>query len=250
MRIRSLAIACTVFGLLVGTALADDFWTKKDWTQWSKGDCNKILQNSPWGKTGKVENGSSASSGPSVTHDAGSANMGNTLQGTGELDYYVSIYSAPPVQSAVLRQMQIDEKYDKKSDADKKAFDQKAQSDLPKFKDDEIAFRVGYFSSKLDLVQGVGRFWQELIPQGSVPQGAYLITEDGRKIEPDSYQATKLGEFFIAFPKQDGGKPTIADGTKSFKVQITSPSVGDFSTAVVTVEFKLDQTKWQDKAVF
>lgn len=250
MRIKSLVIACTVFGLVIGSALADDFWTKKDWTQWSKGDCNKILQNSPWAKTGKVENGSSSSSGPSVTHDAGSANMGNTLQGTGELDYYVSLYSAPPVRLALVRQQQIEQKYDKKSDADKQAFDQQIQAALPKFGDDVIAIRVEYFSPKSDLVKAVSTFWQSLIPQNSVPDGTFLITEDGRKIVPADYKSSKVGEFYLTFPREDGGKPVIPDGAKTMKIQITSPAVGDFSAAKVVVEFKLDQIQWKDKATY
>lgn len=251
MRTKSIVLACVIFGLAIGTALADDFWTKKDSSQWSKGDCNKILQNSPWGKTGRVENNSSASSTPSTSRTADASNAGMQTQGTGTLEYYVAMYSAPPVHMALVRRAEFDKKYDKKPDAERQEFDKKFEADMPKFKDDEIAFHVGYYSPKLDLEQNISKFWQEGISQGSVPDGTFLLTEDGRKIAPSDYQAGKeIGEFYIAFPRTDGGKPTIADGAKAIKIQITSPAIADFSMSKVVVEFKLDQTKWQDKATF
>src|ERR1700733_6505926 len=39
-----------ILALAVLTARADDFWVKKDWTKWSKDDCNRMLQDSPWSK--------------------------------------------------------------------------------------------------------------------------------------------------------------------------------------------------------
>lgn len=251
MRTKSIVLACVIFGLAIGTALADDFWTKKDSTQWSKGDCNKILQNSPWGKTGRVENSSSAGSAPSVSQDARDGNLGMSGQGTGSLEYYISMYSAPPVRMALVRKAELDKKFDKKPDAERQEFDKKFEADLPKFKDDEIAFHVGYYSPKLNLEQDISHFWQQLIPQGSVPDGTFLLTEDGRKVVPETYQPGKeIGEFYVTFPRTDGGKPTIAEGAKTIKVQVTSPQVGDFSASKVIVEFKLDQIKWQDKATY
>jgi hypothetical protein len=159
------------------------------------------LQNSPWGRTGKVDNESSSGKAPSVSGDARLGNTGMSGQGTGELDYYVSLYSAPPVQLTMLRLQQIDQKYDKKSEAEKQAFDQQTQAAFAKFKDGEIALRVQYYSSKLNLEQDVGQFWQSLIPQGSVPDDTFLLTDDGRKIPPATYRSVKLGEFYVTFPQ-------------------------------------------------
>ena len=36
--------------LLVGTALAEDFWVKKEYTQWNDEEIKKLLTNSPWAK--------------------------------------------------------------------------------------------------------------------------------------------------------------------------------------------------------
>src|SRR5579864_5600807 len=115
-----------VLGILLVTVLtvqAEDFWVKKDWTKWSKDECNKMLQDSPWSKHwGKGEvllsaalpsqqnnNPTDAARGASGT--LGGSNLGTTgagQEGAGgdsqlELHYYVELRSALPVREAIVR---------------------------------------------------------------------------------------------------------------------------------------------------
>ena len=45
---RYLAIILAISGLAALTARAEDFWVAKDWKTWSKAECKKMLEDSPW----------------------------------------------------------------------------------------------------------------------------------------------------------------------------------------------------------
>jgi hypothetical protein len=239
-----------ILSLAVLTAGADDFWVKKDWKTWTKGDCKKMLEDSPWAKRFLVENNSSNGSLPSTGQGAQStAQLGNA--GTGEISYYIQFRSAAPVRQAVIRQAQIDAHYDKMSDAEKKAFDDKMEQQMNAIKPDVIAVHVVFAATKPDLGTSVSTYWHTL-PADTVPMNFYLITEKGTKVPPMTFSFVKGtdSEFDVTFPRNAGAEPVIAPDAKSMKVQFPNPAFGDFPEKTVTTDFKLDKMSWNGKVTF
>ena len=76
---RYIAGILLIVGLAAATAWADDFWAKKNWKEWSKGECDKILDDSPWAQRKIVENSSALTSQPSASRTV-DPSLGGTRQ--------------------------------------------------------------------------------------------------------------------------------------------------------------------------
>jgi hypothetical protein len=250
MRRRYAAGILAILCLAVLTAGADDFWVKKDWKTWSKSECKKMLEDSPWSKRFLVENNTSNGSLPSTGQGVQStAQLGNS--GTGEVTYYIQLRSAAPVRQAFIRQQQLDKKYDKMSDAEKKAFDDKMEQQMNAIGPDVIAAHIVFEASKPDLGTAVSTFWHSL-PPNTVPMNFYLVTEKGVKVPPlgFSFVPETDSEFDVTFPRNIGAEPVIGPDARSMKVQFPNPAYGDFPEKTVTVEYKFDKMSWNGKLTY
>ena len=105
-----LAAVATIVSL---TARGEGFWEKKGWKEWSKDDVRKMLQDSPWAK--KYSTGKSIVS-RGLPSETGAAQRGAAGDDREEIVYYVELMSALPVREALVRQEQLNKKYDKMTD--------------------------------------------------------------------------------------------------------------------------------------
>jgi hypothetical protein len=239
-----------VFALAVLTVQADDFWVKKDWTKWSKDDCNKILQDSPWSKKwGKGEVMLSAAlpsqtqGNPANDPRGGSGTVGAPMGTTGtgqegaagdnnlEIHYYIELKSALPVRQAMVRRAQFNNNYDKMDAEHKKAFDAQTQALLEATYSDVIDVRVSYGSAQQFLERQLAVYWKS-IPADSLPVDVYLINEKGDHISPVKFSSPATAEyaFDLYFPRMQNNEPIIRDTDKSFSVQFPHPAVGSQKT--------------------
>src|SRR4051812_14010396 len=89
--------------------LADDFWQKQPYQKWSKADTTKMLTDSPWTQhttvSGDVSSGRDFSGTRSMATDA-------EHQSAPYVRYTAQLRSALPLRQAVVRQRQLDERYD------------------------------------------------------------------------------------------------------------------------------------------
>jgi hypothetical protein len=220
---------------------------------WSKAECKKMLEDSPWAKRFLVENNTSNGQLPtaSPTDMTGSPGSGLGNAGTGEVTYYVQLLSAGPIREAIIRQRQIEQKYDKMSNSEKNAFDAKMEQQMDGIKSDLISVRVVFEASKADLGNAVTASWQS-VPPRTVPIGVYLLTENGGRLTPLTFSFVKgeETEFDVTFPRNACGGPVIAPEAKSMKVQFVNPAIGDFPEKTVTVEYKLDKMMWNGKVTY
>src|ERR1041384_6565998 len=96
----------------------------KPFNTWSRDDALKMLSDSPWAKRiDHTQPDSSLSAAP--TRGATAANA-PTEQGSRDQagpSIVIQLHSARPIREAIVRMQQIATGYDKKSDADKAAFD-------------------------------------------------------------------------------------------------------------------------------
>lgn len=122
-----------------------------------------------------------------------------------------------------MRQLQLDQKYDKMNDASRNAFDAKAGSILNRSYDDIILVHVDFSQSNgSDLLQGAVR---GEISSGSL--NALLITDDGTQVAPIRADMSEKNThvFDLIFPRTKDGAPLIKDGQKQFSVEFQSPQI-------------------------
>ena len=241
-----------ILGLAAITSRADDFWLKKDWKTWSKSECKKMLEESPWAKRFLVDNNSVDTSLPLITrHPGDTPGLSVSHPGAGEITYFAEIISATPVREALIRQRQIEQKFDKMNDAEKSAFDAKMEKQLSFIKENTIAVRVVLNASKPALADAANGYWQSL-PASTAPPSTFLITEKGAKIPPLTFTFIKDSETEIdlTFPRGVRAEPLIAPDAKSFKLQFPHPAIADYPERNVTVQYGLDKMMWNGKLVY
>jgi hypothetical protein len=247
---RNATIVLVILGLALATG-ADDFWVKKDWKTWSKAECKKMLEDSPWAKRSLIENSISNRQLPSgnndVTHTPGS---GSNI-GAGEIDYYVQLLSAAPVREALIRQNQIEQKYETMNDASRKAFDGQMEQQMGRISDHDIVVRVSFETTNAALEAVVADYWHN-VPPNTIPANVYLVTGRGTNVPPSTFALVKGADtkFDFTFPRIVGAEPVIAPDTKSMKVQFPNPAFGDFPAKTVAAEYKVDKMMWNGKVTY
>jgi hypothetical protein len=244
---RYIAGILLILGVVAATAWADDFWTKKNWKEWTKSDCKKMLEDSPWARRFMIENASTVGAMASASHDP-SSTSGPSVMGAGEIDYRIQLRSAEPIRQAMIRQEQLEKNYDKMSDDEKKSFDVKTTQEMSKYKPDSIVFHVEYEGHSATLKTALSDYWQSF--QGdSIPPEVFLLTSGGTRVLPISFVSKRGGdtEFDLVFLRTSNNQPVISPGDKSVKLQIKNPKIGDYNGKVVNAEFKLDKMTYNGK---
>jgi hypothetical protein len=248
MKHRTALAVLTLLSIGLFTASGEDFWVKKSWTQWNKEDCKRMLENSPWAKNWSVERSNNGAASPGIS---GAAQAGSAGDAKEEIDYTVQLWSALPVRQALLRQEQIQKKYEKMSDEQKKEFDARAADVLGRTYDDVIVFHVTYGSNIQPYARQLEKFWQG-VPAGSVPLSVYLITEHDERIIPVKFDSPKSGanEFLVYFPRMNGSEPIVRPGDKNLRLNFRNPPIGRLRGDRALIEFKVDKMMWEGKPAY
>lgn len=259
---RFVAMAIVALAAVVFVVRADDFWEKKPWTEWSKGDTEKLLHDSPWAKKWKLEMNNTAGHLPSVTGSVGSvASAGGAGAGAAQdtmggesnsITYYIQLRSSMPVREAVVRQKQIQQKYDKMNEADKKKFDSQMEQTL-KGSEDAIEVHLTFETGNQRFAQALTKYWGSL-PEGAVPEGVYLVVDGGSPVAPLTYAPPPpkgaTTEFDLTFPRMMNNQPVIGASAKSIKLMFPHPAIGEYPAQTATVEYKMDRMLWEGKPSF
>jgi hypothetical protein len=170
--------------------------------------------------------------------------------------YFVQIRSALPVRQAIVRQQQIDMKYDKMNDEQRSAFDTQAGQILSRKYDDSILVHVDYSKGKAaSILAGDLRYY---VQKGIEKLEAVLTTDDGSEIKASRFDpSSKVPySFDLVFPKSVNGAPAIKDGEKRVAVQFMSPElIGAYGgmnipRERVRVEFDLSKMSVDGKPSF
>ena len=190
--------------LIFGTSLSyadqapEKLPTSLDWTQWTKQECDVVLNESNWVTTGDVD-------------------LGRML---------IQLRSALPVREALLRSLRLKMNYAKMNPKQKQAFDQKYPSDTSEKPDDPIRLYVEHDSKNEDVYEGQTdenpSGWRNAHYNPAPPQEAALELSNGTLVMPIKTVAlqddTDKNRFVYWFPRIINGKPMISsiDGQISF----------------------------------
>jgi len=244
----SVVLASLILVLAVrGMAQSQD---QMDWKQWTENDVKKILTKSPWVSNCCRE------------WDNGPDGIGSQP----DIGYSASIVSSQMVRQALVRRLQLDERYQTLDHAHRAEVDQRTGACLSERFDEYIVVSFGF----------------SFLPHpkfGSAStNGIHLLTSDGRKIAgqvvndsivlkcsalpSDLYQypiarpASDLGLYGthdeLAFPRIVDGKPTIGPNDKKIRVEL------DFyrklwpghSAADSEIDFSIEKLIYQGKPDF
>jgi hypothetical protein len=218
---RKIPLLLFLLTFVAATASASDFWLSKEWKQWSKTDCEALLLESPWAHVWR--------GGPSKEE---------------ALVYTAQLRSALPIRQAIVRQLQLDQKYDKMSDAQRRTFDEQAGQVLNHSYDDIILVHIDF--SKSEAAPGLAGDFHVDVQNGEKSLDALLITEDGSQLKPARFDPKKDFSFDLVFPRTNDGIPAIKDGQKYFSIQFQSPQhTGRNGSKIVSerVTFRFDLRK-------
>lgn len=206
-------VAGIVVGVLVlaACAVGQEFWERKDFTQWSKDDCRRLLQDSPWAIRHDIVT--------TIVSPAGyAASDGNANE---QINYTFQLRSALPVRQALVRSAQIANKYDKMTPEQKKAFDAQGNEFLALDTTDLVFVHVMYSSNVAATARTLAQFWQSQTLE-TLKDAVHLITPKGERIAPIRYQVAKGAdlEFALVFPRAVNGEPLLGQGQKSLGLEL------------------------------
>jgi hypothetical protein len=238
---RYISALLAILTLAVLTVRATDVWVSKEWKQWSKDECARVLVESPWshiwrGRTPGVN-----------TREATETLTPAHVEAVDYVVYSVQIRSALPVRQAIIRQQQIDLKYDKMADEQRKAFDVQAAQILSRKYDDAILVHVDYSKGKAASI--LAGDLHVYVQKGIEDLDALLTTEDGTQIKASHFDINPKSpySFDLVFPRVVDGAPAIKEGQKRIAVQFMSPQLigayGGVNIPKERVRVEFDLTK-------
>jgi hypothetical protein len=183
----SLALA-VFFSIASGKDQPKKPWLQKDWTQWTQQDCKSVLEESPW------------------VYYWFASDYG-TLRKTAQLR------SALPIREALLRQQQLEQRYDKMKPAQKQAFDQQHSGDLTASDDTPILLYVDHYRYDPLPKEGSRAVGRE--PGPDPGRRVAIKLSNGTLVTPTETTQLKVDNtvwenaYLYAFPR-------IMDGTRAF----------------------------------
>lgn len=218
-----ITIQFSVAVVLAAASFAQGPWAKKDWKQWSKDDCKRVLEDSPWAQRWTQ---TAAKMANFATRTSGTLGVGSESE-VG-IYYVVQFRSARPIREAVVRQTLIANRYDTLDPEQKEGMRKQTEGFLNRTYDDVIVVHVTYGSNVQEFNRALATFWQTHYPEGTVPQEAFLDGPRNQKITPIRLISPKGGaqEFELIFPRVVEGKPLLEPGDKTLGVEFVSPAVG------------------------
>ena len=233
--------------VLATASFAQGPWAKKDWKQWSKDDCKKVLEDSPWAQRWSQSDAKMANF---ATRTSGTSGVGSESELA--VDYLVQFRSALPVREAVVRQVLIANQYDLADPEKKEAMRKQTDGFLNRSYDDVIVVHVTYGSNVQEYNRDLATFWQTRYSEGTVPQEAFLNGPRGQKVAPVRMVSPKGGaqEFELIFPRVVEGKPLLEPGDKTIGVEFVAPSVGGVASSRVFMEFKVDKMALNGQLIY
>ncbi len=228
---RKLGTIMLATAVLAGTTIAQK--QSKPWTEWSKKDAEKILNDSPWGQT-RTESDTSEmffvpGSGRGVDSGPGSAanriRQGATNQVV-KLNFRIRFFTARPIRQAFVRLMQLQQPN----------LDAKSAEALKNFAnfhtDDWIIVALDFDATDQRYS---GPVFQKLgsATTDTLKNNTYLVRKDGKRVDLSQYLPPAndgFGARFV-FPRNLNGQPflTTESGEVRFFIETTGSNPIKFS---------------------
>lgn len=202
-------LTCFVLVLFVNAALAQK---QKPWTEWSKKDAEKTLNDSAWGQTQSEGKDSEPTSTSAITQVAAPRAASRELDRTGEsgqskssmsVKYRVRFLTAKPIREGFARMVLLSK--DKPSD--------ELNSQLQSFVDRDFGDHIVVAMAVETGDKRLGEFLSQTFSTATaemLQDKIYLERKDGKRLFLKGYQAPSdiMGAKFI-FPRTLDGQPFL-----------------------------------------
>jgi hypothetical protein len=197
-----------VFFLCISTSA--QFWAKKEHVQWSAQECDRLLSDSPWAKTFRIQ-------------DFAPQRQRNQLEVKGQenppdISYTAIFYSALPVQQALARKTLL-------------AVDQPSVPAPAHLRD----FREYWKNTNPDVIAQ-----SSFLNIGKEKIGPLAVDA------PDASNP----DFGFVFPRVKDGKPVVGPEAKSVALEFQHPRTGTLATQKVVISFDVKKMMLGEAAFF
>lgn len=243
MRLRRVLLFTLVATGTTWPALAQNFWIEKEFRRWTEKECRQLLEDSPWAK--------------SFTHSQtyievmGARTRERELQSIPKFHYVAQIRSALPVRQALVRQRQLEARYDQMNPRQKQAFDRQAQEFLSLESPDAVVIYVSYSTNVVTFYRELARHWQSL-PTEQARKEIQLLGPRGKRIYPLTYAVPEGtdGAFEVSFPKIVEGEPLLTPEDKELRLLLVHPDIGQQGSANIYFHFDVRKMLINGKVVY
>lgn len=203
--------ACFVVVLLLGVVFAQK---QKPWTEWSKKEIEKTLNDSAWGQTQTEGEQSSSGNESAITQVAAPRAAERDLNRSGEsgeakpstiVKFSVRFLSAKPIRAAFARKVMLAKQADEALTTQLQAFVDRDFSDY-------IVVSVGVEVANEKMATPVMRAFAAATTEG-LQKNVYLERKDGKKLYLMEYRAPAedgMGAKFV-FPRKFEGQPFLSE---------------------------------------
>lgn len=240
MKRMTLLLLLSALLCAVAVSQGKEFWQKKDYRQWSDAEVRKLLEDSPWSKTYTL----------SQTFITPLANSGGAVQDRERVEnprfnYHVQFRSAQPVRQALVRQMQLAQKYEQMDSEQKKKFDEQAEKFLTASFPESVIVHVSFTTNVQQDDREAAAHWQRQTTE-QLRNTAYLIGPKGEQIELQRYSIADSGRSFqFIFPRR-----ALSPQDKSIKLEFRHPRLRTQGEARVLIEFRVEKMLVQGEPVY
>jgi len=222
--------------------LRAQFWAKQTYENWSRRDCEKMLNDSPWAKSRIV--------GRVFIQRAEEQAAVPGREQSPQIAYVVRLLSARTVRQAMVRVVRLDRSYAKLTPEEKQELDARHKSLLERSFADRIVFQIEYTTNALAYRSELVSHWQSRSEE-ELKQEIYLITPRGRIPAARVFVAGGAGgEIQVIFSRMADGHPVIQLTDKTFALEFQHPTVGVLAAERVFIEFKVKNMLVKNELIF
>jgi hypothetical protein len=213
---RFLCFAVPAIFLAAGSIVVGaDFWESKQYDKWSQKECGKLLEKSPWAQDFTLTDSG-------LQQSTQASDDGQQFY----IKYQMQFRSALPVRQAVVRQMQIAQKYDSLPAEQKQQFDEGAKKFLSTDYSNAIVIYVTYSTNLQTKAMELARYWQSQTTD-LLKNSIFLRNSKGTQVPIAQFNVASGGErsFQFIFPRQVNGEPLIGLEDKSLMLEFRYPEI-------------------------
>ncbi len=213
---KALCFAFSAIFLAAGAAaFGADFWENKQYDKWSQKECNKLLTNSPWAQDYTLIN-------QGLQQSTQASDDGQQFQ----IKYQMQLRSALPIRQALVRQMQIAQKYDSLAAEQKQKFDQSAKAFLDSDFSEVVVVYVTYSVNSQTKGRELDSYWQTQTTD-LLRNSVFLRNSRGDKLAIKQFNPPQGQErsFQFIFPREADGKELIGLDDKTLILEFTYPVI-------------------------
>lgn len=242
MRGKMFAVVLASGLVAAPSAQAQKFWQKKDYQRWSKQECRELLTKSPWADSYTI--------GTVVFQVVGEESAVAGREMAPQITYLVRFLSARPIRQALVRQPQIERKYEELPPEQKQALDEQYGKFIAAEFPQTVLVQVLYSTNSQEYDRELTRYWQSQSPE-ALKQQIYLIGGPGR-IAPLGVQVAggAGGEIQLIFPREFEGRPMAGPDDKHLALEFLSPAIGILPSERVYIRFEIKKMKVDGDVIY